>query len=105
MPISKYFEGHGSKVARKMRKLYGKDWKRIFYATEKKYKENPEEELDDKDHALMAAFHLAKLEECYAENGEDQALELTNEALDSLMEVIELQDEDSLDEEDGEDGD
>ena len=96
MPLSKHFEGSGLKVARRMRKLYGKDWKRIFYATEKKYKSNPSEELDDREHALMAAFHLAKLEECYAENGEDQALELTSESLDSLIEVIDLQD---LDEE------
>jgi len=34
MPISKHYKGHGKKVARSMKKRYGKSWKRVFYATE-----------------------------------------------------------------------
>ena len=94
-PISRHYSGHGSSVERKMRKLYGRDWKKVFYATEARRK-NPdgEDDLADHEHAMIAAFHLAKLEECYAESGEDEALELTNEALDALCEVIDLQDSD-----------
>jgi hypothetical protein len=38
MPISKYYGGHGEKVARAMKAKYGEDWKRVFYATENKRK-------------------------------------------------------------------
>lgn len=42
MPIEKYFEGHGDKVARSMKKKYGKRWKEVFYATANKKGMNPE---------------------------------------------------------------
>jgi len=39
MPVSKHFAGHGKKVARSMKRTYGKNWKRVFYATENKQKQ------------------------------------------------------------------
>ncbi len=42
MPISEYFKGHGSEVMASMRKHYGKDAKRVFYATANKKKMKPE---------------------------------------------------------------
>jgi len=38
MPVTKHYKGHGEKVARSMKRRYGKDWKRVFYATENKQK-------------------------------------------------------------------
>ena len=38
MPVSEHYEGHGDKVARSMKRTYGKNWKRVFYATENKRK-------------------------------------------------------------------
>lgn len=38
MPLSKYYGGHGREVAEDMKKRYGSDWKRVFYATENKHK-------------------------------------------------------------------
>ena len=38
MPLDKHYRGRGKKVARSMKKRYGKDWKRVFYATEAKQK-------------------------------------------------------------------
>lgn len=106
MPISNHFEGVGNKVARSMRKLYGKDWKKVFYATENKLK-NPGEleqeglegiSLEEEDHAVLAAFHLAKLEECLAETN-SSAAELVEESLDSLCDALEEIDEPELEEE------
>lgn len=34
MPLSKHYGGSGEKVAASMKKEYGSDWERIFYATE-----------------------------------------------------------------------
>jgi len=34
MPVSAHYNGHGKKVARSMKRRYGRDWKRVFYATE-----------------------------------------------------------------------
>jgi len=39
MPISKHYAGSGKKVARSMKRTYGKQWKRVFYATEQKQKQ------------------------------------------------------------------
>jgi hypothetical protein len=36
MPLSRHYKGNGEKVARSMKRRYGKDWKRVFYATERK---------------------------------------------------------------------
>lgn len=36
MPISKHYKGHGASVAKTMKKEYGANWKKYFYATEKK---------------------------------------------------------------------
>ena len=38
MPLSEHYQGEGKKVARSMKRRYGKDWKRVFYATENKQK-------------------------------------------------------------------
>jgi hypothetical protein len=38
MPISRHYRGKGRKVAKSMKRTYGKDWKRVFYATENKEK-------------------------------------------------------------------
>lgn len=38
MPLSKHFGGKGEKVAASMKKEYGADWKRVFYATDNKQK-------------------------------------------------------------------
>lgn len=38
MPISAHYRGKGKKVARSMKKTYGRDWKKVFYATEAKAK-------------------------------------------------------------------
>ena len=40
MPISKYYGGHGEEVKKAMQKEYGKDWERVFYATENKMKKS-----------------------------------------------------------------
>lgn len=36
MPLKHYFSGHGDEVASDMKKRYGRDWKRVFYATANK---------------------------------------------------------------------
>jgi hypothetical protein len=36
MPLNKYFKGHGSEVMSKMKKQYGSDAKKVFYATANK---------------------------------------------------------------------
>ena len=36
MPLSKHYRGHGKKVAKSMKRTYGKNWKKVFYATEAK---------------------------------------------------------------------
>ena len=41
MPLSKHYKGKGELVARNMKKQYGSDWKRVFYATENKQKHDP----------------------------------------------------------------
>lgn len=41
MPIGKYFKGDGETVAADMQKRYGKDWKRVFYATANARKMTP----------------------------------------------------------------
>lgn len=38
MPLSKHYGGHGEKVMRAMKKEYGADAERVFYATENKQK-------------------------------------------------------------------
>jgi hypothetical protein len=38
MPIGKHYGGHGEEVAANMKKEYGKNWQRVFYATENKMK-------------------------------------------------------------------
>lgn len=38
MPISKYYKGHGNEVMASMKKKYGKNATRIFYATANKKK-------------------------------------------------------------------
>jgi len=32
MPLDAYFKGHGRQVAEQMKKRYGADWQRHFYA-------------------------------------------------------------------------
>lgn len=36
MPFGEYFGGKGRRVADQMKKRYGKDWERVFYATANK---------------------------------------------------------------------
>jgi hypothetical protein len=36
MPLDKHYKGKGRKVAKSMMKTYGRDWKKVFYATENK---------------------------------------------------------------------
>jgi hypothetical protein len=43
MPISKYYSGHGAEVMRDMKKRYGKQAERVFYATANKDKQKPED--------------------------------------------------------------
>lgn len=44
MPVSKYFQGHGSDVMSSMKKTYGdKKGKSVFYATANKRKMNPKD--------------------------------------------------------------
>lgn len=43
-PISKYYSGHGEKVAKDMKKRYGKRWKEVFYATANKAKAKTQRE-------------------------------------------------------------
>lgn len=38
MPLSKHFGGHGREVMSSMKKTYGKNAERVFYATENKMK-------------------------------------------------------------------
>jgi hypothetical protein len=38
MPLSEHYKGDGEKVARSMKRRYGKRWKQVFYATENKQK-------------------------------------------------------------------
>ena len=42
MPLSAHYHGSGEKVASSMKKTYGKDWERVFYATENARKQKPE---------------------------------------------------------------
>lgn len=41
MPIGAYYGGRGEKVAAQMRKRYGPDWRRVFYATANKTQLKP----------------------------------------------------------------
>jgi len=44
MPVSKYYQGHGSEVMADMQQRYGeKKGKSVFYATANKRKQNPED--------------------------------------------------------------
>jgi hypothetical protein len=44
MPISKYYQGHGSEVMSDMMKRYGEEkGKSVFYATANKRGQNPED--------------------------------------------------------------
>lgn len=38
MPLDKYFNGKGRKVARAMKKTYGDKWEKVFYALANKNK-------------------------------------------------------------------
>lgn len=38
MPLNKHFDGHGEEVMASMKKTYGDDAKKVFYATENKRK-------------------------------------------------------------------
>jgi hypothetical protein len=40
MPVSKHYKGHGDEVMASMKKTYGDDAERVFYATENKRKKN-----------------------------------------------------------------
>lgn len=44
MPISKYYKGDGKNVMNNMKKVYGKDAKKVFYATANKYNLDPSDE-------------------------------------------------------------
>jgi len=48
MPISAYFKGSGDKVLASMRKEYGKDAERVFYATAQKQGQKPAEDTRKK---------------------------------------------------------
>jgi hypothetical protein len=41
MPISKYFGGHGKEVQAQMKRKYGADWERHFYAIANAKKQTP----------------------------------------------------------------
>lgn len=38
MPLNQYYGGHGAAVMKSMQQTYGKDAKRVFYATANKQK-------------------------------------------------------------------
>ena len=46
MPLSKHFGGHGAEVMRHMKKEYGKDAERVFYATENKRKSSMKDQVN-----------------------------------------------------------
>jgi len=48
MPESAYYGGHGTQVKKKMRKKYGKDAERVFYATANKYGLGPSDKVKHK---------------------------------------------------------
>ena len=52
MPLSKHYGGKGEKVARDMKKRYGKNWEEVFYATENKRKKNKGMTARKQGHAL-----------------------------------------------------
>lgn len=41
MPLNKYYKGDGNKVMKSMTKTYGKNAKKVFYATANKLDLNP----------------------------------------------------------------
>jgi hypothetical protein len=41
VPRDRYFQGHGDRVMREMRKRYGKDAERVFHATANARKQKP----------------------------------------------------------------
>lgn len=113
MPISKHYKGHGASVAKTMKKEYGANWKKYFYATEKKenmgYKrksgrKNPEIENlvegDDLGELAVKASTMTELlldkfnDEVDIAEGSDKEdiiddLTLANEILQGVYEYIE----------------
>jgi hypothetical protein len=48
MPLKRHYKGEGDKVARSMKQRYGKDWERVFYATENKQKRKAKQKRSKK---------------------------------------------------------
>lgn len=97
MPITKHYRGAGAKVERSMRKRYGKDWKQVFYSTEKKLGlSNPgelikHEDLDTEELAINAAVALELLVDRLEadENLDEELIEKAEEAADNLADIVE----------------